>query len=169
MQLVLFPGQLWEELNQTQNHARAVFTLTMNDLLLSAVFETLKLCYMAIMAIQCLPAEMVIQSECTFWLFLCLSLIPGGQGLIQTERYTFHRQYSWPCFFLVNIIFGVSSESGVISHTLPHVLTPVLFAVVEVSILLCLQITLLSFGNTHGQSNLSSHELRQTGGLSERD
>lgn len=51
MQHVPLPGQLWEELNQTQNHARAVFRLTTNDLLLSATLETLKLCYMGSMVI----------------------------------------------------------------------------------------------------------------------
>lgn len=88
---------------------------------------------------------MVIQSEYTFWHFLSLSLIPGGQGLIQTEKHSFHREYSRPCLLLVTLIFGVSSESGIISHTPPHVLTPVLCAVEKVSILL------LSFGNTHTQ------------------
>lgn len=85
--------------------------------------------------------------------------------MIQTERHSFHREYSRPCLLLVTLIFGVSSESGIISHTPPHVLTPVLCAVEKVSILL------LSFGNTHTerQSNVSSHELRQTGVLSERD
>lgn len=97
----------------------------------------------------CQLHEMVIQSERTFWHFLRLTLIPGGEGLIQTERYSFHREYSQPCFLMVIAIFDVSFESGVISHTPPHVLTPVLCGVEEVSIFLCLQITLLSFGNTH--------------------
>lgn len=72
--------------------------------------------------------------------------------MIQTERYGFHREYSRPCFLLVTVIFGVPSESGAISHTPPRVLTPVLCGVEEVSILLCLQITLLSFGSTHTQT-----------------
>ncbi len=100
---------------------------------------------------------MVIQSECTFWYYLSLTLIPGGQGLIQIERYSFHREYSQPCFLLVTVIFGVSSESGVISHTQPHVLTPVLCGVEEVSILLCLQITLLAFGNAHTDNQTYLH------------
>lgn len=95
---------------------------------------------------------MLIQFECTFWHFLILTLIPEGWGLIQTERYSFHREYSQPCSLLVTVIFGVSSKSSVISHTLPHVLTPVLCGMEEVSILLCLQITLLSFGSTHTQT-----------------
>lgn len=82
---------------------------------------------------QCLPAENVIQSESTFWYFLSMSLIPGGQSLIQTERHSFQREYSRPCLIPVTIIFGVSSESGVISHTLLHVLTPVLCSAEEVS------------------------------------
>lgn len=84
--------------------------------------------------------KMMIQSECTFWHFLSLTLIPGRQGLIQTDRYSFHREYIQPCFLLVTAIFGVFSESGVISHTPPHVLTSVLWGVEEVSILFCLQI-----------------------------
>lgn len=100
------------------------------------MLETLRLCYMASMAIWCQLAEMVIQFECTFWHFLSLTLISGGQGLIQTERYSFHREYSQPYFLLVIVIFGVFFKSGVISHTLPHVLTPVLCGVEEVSILL---------------------------------
>lgn len=155
--LVLFPGQLWEELQQAQKEVRAGLRSTTNHLFFSAVLETLKLCCRAAMAIWCLPAEIVIHSECTFWHFFSLSLIPGGKGLIQTERYSFHREYSQPCFLLVTVIFGVSFESGVISHTPPHVLTPVLCGVEEVSILLCLQITLFSFGNIHTDNQTFLH------------
>lgn len=94
----------------------------------------------------------MIQSECTFWHFLSLTLIPRGQGLIQTERYSFHREYSQCRFLLVTAIFGVLSESAVISHTPPRVLTPVLCGVEEASILLRLQITLPSCGSTHADN-----------------
>lgn len=108
-------------------------------------------------AIWCLLAEMVINSEYTFAQFLILSIILGEQSLIQNGRYSFHRAYSRPCFLLVTAIFGVSSESGVISHTPPHVLTPVLCGVQEVSIIPCLKITLLSFGNTHADNQTCLH------------
>lgn len=90
----------------------------------------------------------MIEPESSFWYFLSMSLIPGGHSLIQTERHSFQREYSQPCLLLVTIIFGVTSESGAITHTPLHVLTPVLCRAEEVSILLP------SFGtmHTHNQS-----------------
>lgn len=146
------------------------FRLTTNDLLLSATLETLKLCYTGTMAIWCLHAETVIQSECTFWLFLCLSLIVGGQGLIQTERYTFYRQCR-PALLLSGhhnlwCLLGVSCNQ---SHATTCFDTCPVWCGGSKHITLSTNHTPLLWKHTHRQSNLTSHELRQTGGLSERD
>lgn len=126
--------------------------------------ETLMVRYKGGTPMWCLPAGVVIQSECTLWHFINTSLIPGGRGLIQTETHSFQREYSQPCLLLVTVIFGVSSELGVIIHTPLRVLTPVLHGAEESK-----HITRLLWKHARRQSKPSSHELGQTGGLSERD
>lgn len=114
--LILFTGQLWKDEVSSEAH-QSRFQINYKSLAL----QHLKQSYTVLHGQH--GNKMMIQSECTFWHFLSLTLIPGRQGLIQTERYSFHREYSQLCFLLVTAIFGVFSESGVISHTLPHVLT----------------------------------------------
>lgn len=83
--------------------------------------------------------------------------------LKDTSSHSEHRQ---PCFLPDTAILSVFSESGVISHTLPHVLTSPLWGMEGVSILLCLQTTLPSFGkyahtHTDNRTHLNMQRDRQ--------
>lgn len=79
--------------------------------------------------------------------------------LKDTSSHSEHRQ---PCFLPDTAIVCVFSESGVISHTLPHVLTSPLWGMEGVSILLCLQTTLPSFSKIRAHARTHTHTSNRT-------